>query len=147
MDEADKPITEVYFFWIDRALKAQRKATNKLFKKLELNITADQWIILKRLREVENSTQIELAKSVYKDPASLTRILDLLEKEQFIARERLDRRSFKIVLSDSGKRLVDKIIPEAVKYRKIGLKGVSNEELNTLKKVLNQISENFEIDQ
>lgn len=143
MEEKDKKLDEVYFYWMERAMKAQRKAKNKLFRNLGINLTSDQWIILKRLSEVEGQTQRELSESISKDPASLTRILDLLEKENLIERISADRRSFIVHLTKKGRSLVDRVIPEAVKYRQKGVEGLSEEEMQVFKKVLNTIYINF----
>eukprot|EP00746_Dinoflagellata_sp_MGD_P078041 gnl/MRDRNA2_/MRDRNA2_312407_c0_seq1.p1 gnl/MRDRNA2_/MRDRNA2_312407_c0~~gnl/MRDRNA2_/MRDRNA2_312407_c0_seq1.p1 ORF type:complete len:146 (+),score=22.73 gnl/MRDRNA2_/MRDRNA2_312407_c0_seq1:137-574(+) len=143
MNEADKKLEEVYFYWMERAMKAQRKAKNKLFRDLGINLTSDQWIILKRLNEEEGQTQRELAKSITKDPASMTRILDLLEKEKLIERRSADRRSYTIHLTEAGGKLVQRVIPEAVKYRKMGIEGVSEEEMRVFRKVLEAIYQNF----
>lgn len=143
MDEEGKELNEVYFFWMDRAMKAQRKAKNRLFKELGINLTPDQWIIVKSLSEITGQTQRELADAVSKDPASITRSLDLLEKEQLIERRSADRRSFTVHLTKPGNELVDRVIPEAVKYRKKGIAGISEEEMKVFKKVLGTIYENF----
>ncbi|MEP1035198.1 MarR family transcriptional regulator [Ekhidna sp.] len=143
MSEIDKPINEVYFFWMDRTMKAWKKASNKLFRDLGINITSDQWIILKRLSEDSGLTQRELAKSISKDPASVTRILDLLEKEKLIERVKADRRSFTINLTTAGEDLVKKVLPEAVKYREKGTEGVSADELKIFRNVLDKIRDNF----
>lgn len=143
MEEKDVKLDEVYFYWMERAMKAQRKAKNKLFRDLGIKITSDQWIILKRLSEEEGQTQRELSESISKDPASLTRILDLLEKEKLIERRSADRRSFIVHLTKDGKALVDQVIPEAIKYRRKGIEGLSEEEMQVFKKVLNTIFINF----
>ncbi len=143
MKEVDKPLSEVYFFWMDRAMKAQRKAKNRFFKKLGLDLTSDQWIILKRLSEVENQTQKELADAVTKDPASITRTLDILEKNKWIERRNADRRSFKVHLTKQGSDLVNRVLPEAVLYRQKGVEGISDSEMKVFKKVLDTICTNF----
>ncbi|GAB4246242.1 MAG: hypothetical protein Tsb0034_25170 [Ekhidna sp.] len=143
MSEIDKPIHEVYFFWMDRTMKAWKKAANKLFRDLGSNITSDQWIILKRLSEESGLSQRELAESISKDPASVTRILDLLEKEKLIRRVKADRRSFTIVLTSAGEELVKSVLPEAVKYREKGIDGITKNELEVFRKVLDKIRENF----
>lgn len=143
MKEVDKPLSEVYFFWMDRAMKAQRKAKNRFFKKLGLDLTSDQWIILKRLSEVENQTQKELADAVTKDPASITRTLDILEKNNWIERRHADRRSFKVHLTKQGSDLVNRVLPEAVLYRQKGVEGISDNEMKVFKKVLDTIYTNF----
>lgn len=141
--EEDKPLRDIYFFWMDRAMKAQRKATGRLFKELGVKLTPDQWIILKSLHEESHQTQRQLAEAVSKDPASITRTLDLLEKEVLIERKQMDRRTFTVLLTDQGKALVEHVLPEAVKYRQKGIEGVSDAEMETFQKVLNTIYKNF----
>ena len=143
MTEAEKPIEEVYFFWMERAMKAQRKATNQLFRKLGIELTPDQWIVLKKLSETEVVSQRELADATSKDPAALTRLLDLLEKKRLIERASADRRTFKVLLTKEGLALVNKVIPEAVAYRQIGIKNVSEMEMSIFRKVLETIHHNF----
>lgn len=143
MEEKDKDLKDIYFYWMDRAMKAQRKAKNRLFKELGVKLTPDQWIILKSLSEVEGQTQRVLAGTVSKDPASITRSLDLLEKDKLIERRSADRRSFTVHLTQSGSELVARVIPEAVIYRKKGIEGLTKDEMKVFKKVLDTIYENF----
>jgi len=145
--EDEKPLRDIYFFWMDKAIKAQRKATGRLFKELGIKLTPDQWIILKSLHEAAHQTQRQLAEAVSKDPASITRSLDLLEKEQLIERKQLDRRTFTVLLTNEGNALVERVIPEAVKYRQKGIEGISDAEMETFHKVLNTIYKNFTEDQ
>ncbi len=147
MKEEDKPLQEIYFFWMDRAMKAQRKATARLFRALNIKLTPDQWIILKSLDDQTRLTQRQLAEAVSKDPASITRSLDLLEKEELIQRKRVDRRTFTVLLTNKGKALVKKVIPEAARYRQKGIDGVTEEEMQVFKKVLDTIYNNFTIDE
>lgn len=51
-------------------------------------ITPEQWTVLKRVSEAEYSTQKQLAERADKDQATLTKILDLLEKQNWIQRVR-----------------------------------------------------------
>ena len=143
----DKPLRDIYFFWMDRAMKAQRKATARLFKALGVKLTPDQWIILKSLYDESHLTQRQLAEAVSKDPASITRTLDLLEKEESIERKQVDRRTFTVLLTNKGKALVERVIPEAVKYRQKGIEGISNAEMETFHKVLSTIYNNFSEDE
>ena len=143
MKEEDKPLEEIYFFWMDRAMKAQRKATGRMFKELGIKLTPDQWIILKSLNEQSHQTQRQLAEAVSKDPASITRTLDLLQNEQLIERKQVDRRTFTVLLTKKGKALVERVIPKAVSYRKKGIEGISDKEMKTFEMVLKTIYNNF----
>ncbi len=147
MNEEDKPLKDIYFFWMDRAMKAQRKATARMFKELGIKLTPDQWIILKSLKEQAHQTQRQLAEAVSKDPASITRTLDLLQNEQLIERKQVDRRTFTVLLTNKGEALVERVIPEAVNYRKKGIEGISEHEMESFEKVLKTIYKNFTEDE
>ena len=43
-----------------------------------IDLTVDQWLVLKKISDADGLTQIELAEAVFKDRASIKRILDLL---------------------------------------------------------------------
>ncbi|MCY8915842.1 MarR family transcriptional regulator [Bacillus atrophaeus] len=73
----------------------------------EDGITPEQWTVLKRVGESRGISQKELSARADKDQATLTKILDLLEKKNFIRREAnpRDRRSFLVVLTEAGEEL------------------------------------------
>jgi DNA-binding MarR family transcriptional regulator len=103
-------------------------------------------VLLKRLFESPGILQKDLANTTYKDPASVTRTLDLMENKGLVKRKMSpeDRRGFEIYLTSSGEGMVKGILPLAVKMRKDGLKGISDDELKVFKKVLNKLYDNFD---
>ncbi|MFT4787167.1 MAG: DNA-binding MarR family transcriptional regulator [Cyclobacteriaceae bacterium] len=146
MQEIDKNLDDAYVFWIERAVRALRKSKSKLFSELGVNVSVDQWVVLKRLNERQGQSQREIAESTFKDPASITRTLDVMVKRGFVERRanEADRRTFEIFLTIEGESLVNKVLEKAVAYRVTGLDGVSVKDLDHLKKTLNRISENLE---
>ena len=142
----DQKLEDVYFFWIDRTVKAYRGYSQQELNKLGVKITSDQWVVLKRISEEEGINQKEVANSTFKDPASITRIIDGLEKKGWVERKtgNTDRRSFELFLTKEGKKLVKKVLPLAVDMRAQGLKGITQNELQALKVILNKITKNFE---
>ncbi|OPY87569.1 MAG: Organic hydroperoxide resistance transcriptional regulator [Smithella sp. PtaU1.Bin162] len=71
----------------------------------DLNITAVQAMILRRLYEEDGITSIDLGKKTELDSSTITGILDRLESACFIARKNNphDRRSILIYLTEKGK--------------------------------------------
>ena len=67
-----------------------------------MGITVEQWVILKIVHESEALTQKELANKSFRDPASITRTMDLLEKKGLLQRDALpnNRRAYTIALND-----------------------------------------------
>ncbi len=143
---SDEKLNDVFFFLIDRMMKRVKEYTLSNFKENEFNVTKVQWVILKRIAEKNGSTQREIAETTFKDPAALTRILDILEKKQLVKRmaSEGDRRSFEVHLTVSGSRLVNRMIPVVQDIRSKALQNVSVEELDMVKTVMKKMYNNFE---
>ncbi len=146
MEETGKELTDIYFFWIDQLARAKKRATARFFNELELDLSVDQWILLKRLNEVQSTNQKQLSDSTFKDPASVTRTLDLLVKKDLVERKMgtEDRRTFELELTKKGKQIVDMVIPHAIEKRRMGLEGISREELNVFRIVAERMIKNFD---
>ena len=145
MSEYKKPLSDVYFFWLERALKAFRSKKAQVFKELGVNVTSDQWMVIKRTHEEPGINQIELAQSIYKDPASITRIIDILVTRDLVERKKhpSDRRNYCIYLTADGEKLVERVLPVAIDMRKQGLANISEEEQLQLKNILDRITQNL----
>ena len=140
----NKELNQVYFFWLDRATKAYKQYAHKLFQDIGVNITDDQWMAIKRIDEQPGINQKALSKDIHKDPASVTRILDNLVKKELVQREMGDdRRTFNLTLTESGKEVVQKVLPIAVKGRAKGLEGIEEKDAAKLIEMLKTISANF----
>ena len=64
--------------------KMNKKMLRYLNRSLEwYELTLEQWVVLSTLAEQENINQKMLSIKIEKDPASLLRILDILEKKGF----------------------------------------------------------------
>lgn len=146
MTNIDTKLDDIYLFWLEKTLKSIRKAKNKLFKELKVDLTIDQWTILKSLDEDNEMTQKQLSTKIFKDPASITRSLDLLAKRDYIERvaQESDRRAFKIRLTEKGHSLVKKVLPFAVKLRNQGIHGLKEEDILLLRDTLRAIENNFD---
>lgn len=140
------PLENVYIYLIERTARRFKKYSQVLFKENNIDLTGDQWVVLKRIGEREGINQKEIANSTYKDPASVTRILDLMEKKGLVLRQPIEnnRRAYGLYLTKAGNDLVQKVLPVAVEARSVGLEGVSDEDFETFKKVLNTIYDNFD---
>ncbi len=68
-------------FILHRTLTAIRAVARYEFQNEASDVTIDQWIILCALWEKEGRSQTELSEKTYKDRATVTRMLDLLEKK------------------------------------------------------------------
>jgi len=108
------------------------------------NITIDQWMILVVLWENEGITQNELAERTYKDKTNIARMLYTMEEKGFIYRvtDKKDRRSLHVYLSESGKKLKDEVLPVSIEAYRQTVKGLSEEEVDQFRYLLNKIYDN-----
>jgi DNA-binding MarR family transcriptional regulator len=137
-------LDQLYIFLIEQTYKVSRKYANSEFSKFGYNISVEQWIMLKRISEHPNTTQREIAVSINKDPASVTRHLDALQKMYLIERtEGDDRRSFGVVLTKKGEKMVADILPKAHTIRKKGIEGFTDGEDQQLVALLKRVMDNF----
>jgi len=115
------------------------------FKAKGFNVTPEQWGVLNRLWENEGIHQSALAQKTAKDRHNITRILNLLEKNGFIRRipDGEDRRRLNVYLTEEGKALKQKLIPIAIGFLKKCFKGLTQEDIQSLKRVHEHILKNL----
>lgn len=144
MEKFDAPLEDVYVFKLVRAAQAFKQYAYEVMLEKGIDVTSDQWVVLKRVSETPGINQRDLALAIYKDPASVTRILDVLIKKELIEkRQGKDRRNYEIHLSFRGEKFVDRALGMAVDIRKKGLEGLSKEEETVFKKALDVIFKNY----
>lgn len=109
------------------------------------DITTEQWAVLLKLVEKEGINQKILSKEVEKDQATLTRILDILERKSLIIRKKSpeDRRAFLIYTTDKGKKLKEEVHPFIEKLFKNMIYGIPKDELDLFVGVLSKINKNM----
>ncbi|KAJ53832.1 DNA-binding MarR family transcriptional regulator [Clostridium tetanomorphum] len=112
----------------------------------KLGITRVQWIALYFMGKYENISQSELAEKMDIKASSVARLIDRMERDEYVIRQRdeNDRRIIHLVLTEKGKELREKIMPEGEKMSKLASKGLTEEEIGIFKKVLEKMKENVE---
>jgi MarR family transcriptional regulator, transcriptional regulator for hemolysin len=138
-----KQLEGLIFYELDKAIKTYRQFAQGMLTEAKLDITVDQWLVMNILNEHPGITQQEIAEKVFKDNASVTRIIELLVNKLYLKRTASDDRR-RSVLSITAKG--DKLLSQASKivqsYRRKALKGISESALNHTKKTLNTIIKN-----
>lgn len=111
---------------------------NNAFQESGVNITSEQWGVLKCLWQEEGISQSEIAEKVNKDKASVTRILDIMQKNKLIKRcdDERDRRSYRIYLTDEGKSLEGKLKPVVLATNQRIYRNLNEYERQELQKLL-----------
>ena len=104
----------------------------------ELDITNAQGGIVLMLASGKYETAADLSRELYIDSASMTRMIDRLEKRGLIRRERSesDRRVVSLVLTKDGEELAQRLPQVYSDVVATSFSGFSTEELETLKSLL-----------
>lgn len=137
-------IEDVLFYTIDKSIKSYRQFAQKRIKEAGFAITIDQWLILKNIQEKPEISQLELSKKVFKDSASVNRIIELLVRSGLLEREinEQDRRKKALSVTDEGNRTLNEVQQIVLENRAQALKEIDIKELEALKRNLQQIIDN-----
>lgn len=138
-------IENIVLFQIEKTSKLAKLYSQREFDRLGMGITVEQWILLKIIEENNGLTQRELAKKSLRDPASITRTLDLLNKKGFVERRPVEgnRRQYSICLHQNGKLFIKKYMPVVGSHRAKSIEGIHESELKLLTGLLEKIQENM----
>jgi DNA-binding MarR family transcriptional regulator len=137
-------LSSIIFYSLDKAIRSYRRMAQANIDRAGLDITIDQWLVLQVLLEHDDLTQNEIAERVFKDQASVARILALLVKRGLLSAVPLphDGRRTKLRVTRKGKQMLAAIQPIVLGNRAVALAGISEEELTMMRDVLEQIAAN-----
>ncbi len=135
---------QTIFYSIENAIKTYRKyAQKKIAEKVD-GITIDQVLILTVLETEPSISQKDIAELLFKDYASITRMIELLVKNDYLSRSinEHDRRKFNLVISSKGYTTLKKLKPVILQNRSEALNGVTKAEVAALSTTLSKIINN-----
>lgn len=124
--------------------KASRLLSNKISKNMaEHQVTAEQWAILASLWRHDGQSQQTLADTTHKNKASITHLIDNLEKRKLVTRQAdvHDRRNKIIFLTEEGKGLQEELAKIVKKTTKEITRDIDKKELKSAKKVMKKMIE------
>ena len=131
---------------INTAHRAMTKRFVQNAMKSGLDISLDQWMVLGPVWQLESASQKELGEITLKDKTSITRLVDILEKKNLVVRveDQIDHRIKRVILTNAGKQLFFDVLPIMEKTREEVRKDISDQDIETFKKVLSSIIVNLE---
>ena len=137
--------SELHGFILARTARRVKQYFQKQLSDNDTGITIDQWVILQVLADQEGQSQLEIAKAVYKDAPTVTRIIDLLCKKKLTKRvaDPADRRRFKINLTQAGHEKIEEVLPIIKDARRQTWKDIPDTDRDHLVKTLNRVFENL----
>lgn len=136
--------SQTVFHSIEKAIKEYRKFAQRNIDDKIGNITIDQALLLIFLNNHPELSQNEIGELIFKDNASITRMIELLTKKEYLNRtiNDLDRRKYNLNITDNGQTILDVLSNVIASNRKSALNGVTEAELEQLKNTLNKIIDN-----
>ncbi|KYD02676.1 hypothetical protein B5V89_05250 [Heyndrickxia sporothermodurans] len=123
--------------------------TSYVRKHLEpYNLAPEQNLIMRMLWNEDGISSTELVSHLNKDKANIARMIASLEGKGFIKKvdDPSDKRTFKVHLTEEGKRLAHLVEPVQQKMRDTLTKGMTEEEVNELQKLITKIINNIKGD-
>jgi len=146
MAKTKKIDVEALTLQMDQVVRNLKQLIAKHIEHGGLDITADQWILLKLVATNSGLTQKQLAQAAGKDKPTVTRMLELMIKKDWVVKEPTpgDRRSYLILPTKSGQeayRLGREHADKAMKqiWKKVGTKEKKATQ-KTIVKLLEQLS-------
>jgi DNA-binding MarR family transcriptional regulator len=141
---AERRLQDVFFYTLESAIKSYRRFAQARVEERGFDITIDQWLVLKTIEESPAASQQEIAAIVFKDFASVTRIIQLLESKDYVRRRthQTDGRRSSLRLTRAGAALIRDLKPIIRANRRQALKGLSATEIARMRKMLALITAN-----
>lgn len=133
--------SKTIFYQIEKAIKQYRVMAQRNLNKLGFKVTINQILLIIQIDHNPEVSQVELAELLFKDVASITRMIEILVKQGFVEREenKDDRRKKDLKISTKGQKLLDLSISVIRENREIAQQNISKQEKETLFKILNKI--------
>lgn len=133
--------TGTVLYTIEQTIKEYRKIAQRNIGKIVSDITVDQCLLLMILNQNPEYSQKEIAQLIFKDNTSVTRIIELMVKKEYIIRKihEIDRRKFSLEITEKGKNTIEILSPIILHNRETALEGLSQDEIDFLDKTLNKI--------
>jgi len=143
----DENLEDILFYSLERSIKSYRQFAQQQLVKNGFNITIDQWLLLKAIHNHPGQTQQQIARAIFKDFASVTRMVELLVEKKYLIRfsHPTDRRRFKLKLAKTAVELMHDMQPIIEKNRKTALKNISEQQIIQFDEVLNLIINNCKV--
>ena len=122
-----------------------QKYLAEVFKKNNVNLTAEQYLVMDTLWNEGTLTQQEIAFIIQKDKNSVTQFIDNLEKKGLVTRSvaKEDRRVNNIVVTKEGMALKDSTKQLAIETMNKALEGISEENVLIFVDVLKKVCANI----
>lgn len=111
----------------------------------EFDLTLPMWRVMASLRNDGPQRLGDLSQLTTIEVSTLSRLVGQMQERGLLSRERSgrDARAVTVSLTAEGEAITDRLIPAALHYERIALRGMSEAEVALLKRLLLQVYENM----
>lgn len=145
-DISDSDFNKTLAPWIGKTYKMMNSYIADVFKYNDIQVTQEQWIVLKILHEENDGiVQNELAFITNRNKASLTRLVNVMEKNNLVIRitSKEDARKNLIYITKTGKQLFQKMKPLILHSIEVIQKGITTDEKKIFIDIMTKIQYNL----
>ncbi len=135
-----------YSLILDRTARRVKQFAQASFSTHGIDLTVDQWSVIKTLYEHQDLTHKDLSEKCGKDQPTMTRIVDLLLRKGYVQRivHPNDRRSLHIQLTEAGQKQAKSLAPLVKDFRMKAWENLTEEDFENFTRILNTIYNNLE---
>ncbi len=147
LDRKEIDLTTHALSWVGKIHYDFGFLVQKAFSENGLDLSKEQWSVLKRLNVTDGQSQNDLAFITHRDKASMTRLINTMESKDLVLRkiDIKDKRVSHIFLTAHGKEVIAKVRPIMYDLIPAVQESLTAEEIETLivtlKKVKAKIAE------
>jgi DNA-binding MarR family transcriptional regulator len=115
------------------------------FSNNNYEITPEQCSVLSVLNESDGLYQRQISTITLKDRANITRIINILVGKGYVTRvvDTEKRKVHKIYITEKGKEVVNKVMPQICQIWETMSEGIEEEEMNSFLQTLDKIKNNL----
>lgn len=137
-------IDQVIFYKLERAIKSYRQFAQRRIRDAGYAITIDQWLTIECILENPGIKQMDLASKVFKDGASITRIIELMVGAGYLVRSvnKGDRRRANLSVTKEGEEIAFNVSSVVFHNREIALRGIDRDEMQIVDRFLKAVTDN-----
>lgn len=137
---------ETIFYQLEKAIKLYRKLAQNEINKSGHDISLNQLILLINLTKNPDLSQVELSDYIFKDFASIARMVDILVKKKYLTRTENpnDRRKKDLTPTPKCSKMVIELLPIIDDYRQKAIEDFKDKDLKKLSSLLSLLVENCE---
>ena len=147
MKSKTEHFTDTLYYDLEKTVRLFRCFSNEFFKRLDLELTSDEFITLDTILYNSGICQRDLAKLILKDRATTGRLLDSLEGKKLITRF-IDMKNNRLVrkmgVTEEGKVVFDRIQAKLkIAIHNTNADMVPDKDIEFVRKTLKKIRDNF----